>query len=151
MLRIDPDESAFFCDQRVFEFIAELARQQKLAGVTVLEAVLGFGRSAHLHRRHALENDRAVVIEIIDEETRLRSFSAQPDEIPDIGLITLDAVDVRGGKSAAGPHDVQSCPPSSRSPPSRRIPPSPPDHSPVIKPQPPFSSRTHLPPPGPPP
>src|SRR3546814_3241945 len=92
LLRIYTDESAFFGDQRVFEFIAELARQQKLAGVTVLEAVLGFGRSAHLHRRHALENDRAVVIEIIDEETRLRSFSAQLDEIPDIGLITLEAV-----------------------------------------------------------
>ncbi|WP_447954244.1 DUF190 domain-containing protein [Sphingopyxis chilensis] len=108
LLRIYTDESAFFGDQRVFEFIAELARQQKLAGVTVLEAVLGFGRSAHLHRRHALENDRAVVIEIIDEETRLRSFSAQLDEIPDIGLITLEAVDVLGGKSAAEPPDVQS-------------------------------------------
>src|SRR3546814_3696150 len=96
LLRIYTDESAFFGDQRVFEFIAELARQQKLAGVTVLEAVLGFGRSAHLHRRHALENDRAVVIEIIDEETRLRSFSAQLDVIPDIGLITLEAVDVLG-------------------------------------------------------
>src|SRR3546814_21109391 len=73
----------------------------------LLEAVLGFGRSAHLHRRHALENDRAVVIEIIDEETRLRSFSAQLDEIPDIGLITLEAVDVLGGKSDVEPPDVQ--------------------------------------------
>src|SRR3546814_11167631 len=114
MLRIDPDESAFFCDQRVFEFIAELARQQKLAGVTVLEAVLGFGRSAHLHRRHALENDRAVVIEIIDEDTRLRSFSAQLDEIPDIGLITLEAVDVLGGKPAAAPPAVPTLPAASQ-------------------------------------
>ena len=108
LLRIYTDESAFFGDQRVFEFIAELARQQKLAGVTVLEAVLGFGRSAHLHRKHALENDRAVVIEIIDEEQRLRDFAAQLTEIPDIGLITLEAVDILGGKSAAEPPDVQS-------------------------------------------
>ena len=43
LLRIYTDESAFFGDQRVFEFISELARQHKLAGVTVLEAVLGFG------------------------------------------------------------------------------------------------------------
>lgn len=103
LLRIYTDESAFFGDQRVFEFISELARQQKLAGVTVLEAVLGFGRSAHLHRKHALENDRAVVIEIIDEEQRLRDFAAQLTEIPDIGLITLEAVDILGGKSAAEP------------------------------------------------
>ena len=74
----------------------------------MLEAVLGFGRSAHLHRKHALENDRAVVIEIIDEEQRLRDFAAQLTEIPDIGLITLEAVDILGGKSAAEPPDVQS-------------------------------------------
>jgi hypothetical protein len=102
LLRVYTDESAFFGDQRVFEFIAELARQQKLAGVTVLEAVLGFGRSAHLHRKHAL------VIEIIDEEQRLRDFAAQLTEIPDVGLITLEAVDILGGKSAAEPPDVQS-------------------------------------------
>ena len=98
----------FFVFGMVFKFIAEFARQQKLAGVTVLEAVLGFGRSAHLHRKHALENDRAVVIEIIDEEQRLRDFAAQLTEIPDIGLITLEAVDILGGKSAAEPPDVQS-------------------------------------------
>lgn len=108
LMRIYTDESAFFGDQRVFEFIAELALQQQLAGVTILEAVLGFGRSAHLHRRHTLENDRAVVIEIIDEETRLRTFAAQLDEIPDIGLVTLEAVEILGGKSAAEPPDVQS-------------------------------------------
>ena len=108
LLRIYTDESAFFGDQRVFEVISELARQQKLAGVTVLEAVLGFGRSAHLHRKHALENDRAVVIEIIDEEQRLRDFAGQLGEIPDIGLITLEAVEILGGKSAAEPPDVQS-------------------------------------------
>ena len=108
LMRVYTDESAFFGDQRVFEFIAELALQQQLAGVTILEAVLGFGRSAHLHRRHTLENDRAVVIEIIDEEARLRTFAAQLDEIPGIGLVTLEAVEILGGKSAAEHPDVQS-------------------------------------------
>ena len=108
LMRVYTDESAFFGDQRVFEFIAELALQQQLAGVTILEAVLGFGRSAHLHRRHTLENDRAVVIEIIDEEARLRTFAAQLDETPGIGLVTLEAVEILGGKSAAEHPDVQS-------------------------------------------
>ena len=48
------------------------------------------------------------MIEIIDEEQRLRDFAAQLTEIPDIGLITLEAVDILGGKSAAEPPDVQS-------------------------------------------
>ena len=108
LMRVYTDESAFFGDQRVFEFIAELALQQQLAGVTILEAVLGFGRSAHLHRRHTLENDRAVVIEIIDEEARLRTFAAQLDEIPGNGLVTLEAVEILGGKSASEHPDVRS-------------------------------------------
>ncbi|KAB2858444.1 MAG: DUF190 domain-containing protein, partial [Sphingopyxis terrae] len=55
-----------------------------------------------------LENDRAVVIEIIDDEQKLRDFAAQLAGIPDIGLITLEAVDILGGKSAAESPDVQS-------------------------------------------
>src|SRR3546814_15492671 len=89
LLRIYTDESAFFGDQRVFESIAELACKPKLAGVTVLEAVLGFGRSAHLHRTSARENDRAVAIDIAAEETRLPGFSPQLDDTPDLGLLTI--------------------------------------------------------------
>ena len=59
----------------------------------VLEAMLGFGRSAHMHRSHAFENDRAVVIEIVDEEGALRDFAARLGDVPDIGLITIEAVD----------------------------------------------------------
>lgn len=100
LMRIYTDESAFFGDQRVFEFIAGLARDQKLAGVTILEAMLGFGRSAHLHRKHVLESDRAVVIEIIDTEPLLRSFAAKLKDVPDIGLVTLEAIEIIGGKAA---------------------------------------------------
>ncbi len=99
LLRIYTDESAFVGDQRVFEFIAAQAREQQLAGVTVLEAMLGFGRSAHLHRRHALENDRAVVVEIVDGEAKLRGFAERLSDLPDIGLVTLEAVEVIGGKA----------------------------------------------------
>ena len=37
------------------------------------------------------------MIEIVDEETKLREFAAQLEEISDIGLITLEAVDILGG------------------------------------------------------
>jgi PII-like signaling protein len=100
LLRIYTDESAFFGDQRLFEFIAALARERRMAGMTVLEAMLGFGRSAHMHRSHAFENDRAVVIEIVDEEGALRDFAARLGDVPDIGLITIEAVEVLGGEFA---------------------------------------------------
>lgn len=99
MLRIYTDKSAYMGDRKVFEYVASLAREQKLAGVTVLEALIGFGRSAHFHRRHVLESDRAVVIEIVDEDAKLRAFVTALDDVPDIGLVTLEAVEILGGKA----------------------------------------------------
>ncbi|WP_298674337.1 DUF190 domain-containing protein [uncultured Sphingomonas sp.] len=100
LLRIYTDEAAFIGDRKVFEYVASLARDRKMAGVTVLEALIGFGSSAHVHRRHVLESDRAVVIEIVDWEDSLRAFVAMLQDVPDIGLITLEAVEVIGGKTS---------------------------------------------------
>jgi PII-like signaling protein len=94
LLRIYTDEAAYYGDRKVFEVVASKARDAKLAGVTVLEALIGFGRSAHLHRRHVLESDRAVVIEIVDDDTQLRAFVADLSAVPGIGLVTLEAVEV---------------------------------------------------------
>lgn len=99
LLRIYTDEAAYLGDRKVLEVIASRARDAGLAGVTVLDARLGFGRSAHVHRRHVFESDRAVVIEIVDEDERLRTFVDGLDDIPDIGLMTLEPVEVLGGKA----------------------------------------------------
>jgi len=99
LLRIYTDEGAYLGDRRVFEVIASRARDADLAGVTVLEARLGFGRSAHMHRRHVFENDRALLIEIVDEEAKLRSFVMTLDDIPDVGLMTLEPVEILAGKA----------------------------------------------------
>ncbi|EJU13714.1 hypothetical protein LH128_07407 [Sphingomonas sp. LH128] len=100
LLRIYTDEAAYIGDRKVFEYVASLARDQKMAGLTVLEALIGFGTSAHVHRRHVLESDRAVVIEIVDFEDALRAFVAGLSDVPDIGLMTLEAVEVIGGKAS---------------------------------------------------
>lgn len=100
LLRIYTDEAAYYGDRKVFEVVASRARDAKLAGATVLEALIGFGRSAQLHRRHVLESDRSVVIEIIDEETRLRIFAGTLNDVPGIGLVTLEAIEIIGGEAA---------------------------------------------------
>lgn len=94
LLRIFTDEAAYYGDRKLFEHIVELAREQNVAGVTVLEAMIGFGQSAHLHRKHVLESDRSLVIEVVDEERALRVFAANLQSIPEIGLITLEQVEV---------------------------------------------------------
>ncbi|BBC71644.1 conserved hypothetical protein [Altererythrobacter sp. B11] len=98
LLRIYTDEGAYLGDRKVLEVIASRARDAGLAGITVLDARLGFGRSAHIHRRHVFESDRAVVIEIVEKEQRLRTFVDGLADIPDIGLITLEKVEVIGGR-----------------------------------------------------
>ena len=94
LLRVYTDETAYFGDRKVFELIAERARDARLGGATVIEAMIGIGRSAHTHRRHILENDRSVVIEIVDEDVRLRTFMAGLRDLKGIGLMTLEAVEI---------------------------------------------------------
>jgi uncharacterized protein len=100
LLRIYTDEAAYFGDRKVFEEVASRARDAKIAGATVLQALFGFGQTAHQHRRHFLEDDQSLVIEIIDDEARLRDFVATLADISGIGLITLEAVEVLGGENA---------------------------------------------------
>lgn len=94
LLRIYTDEAAFHGDRKVFEEVASRARDARLAGATVLQALIGFGRSTHLHRPHVLEDDQSLVIEIVDREDRLRAFVASLGDIGGIGLITLEPVEV---------------------------------------------------------
>lgn len=94
LLRVFTDEAAYYGDRKLFDHIVAMAREQNVAGVTVLEALIGFGQSAQLHRKHVLESDRSLVIEIVDEEPALRAFAAHLESIPEIGLITLEQVEV---------------------------------------------------------
>jgi len=65
-----------------------------MAGATVVLALLGFGRTAHQHRRHLLEDERSLVIEIVDEDSRVRDFAENLTDLTGIGLITIEAVEV---------------------------------------------------------
>ena len=101
LFRIYTDEAAYFGDRKVFEVVATRARDAKMAGVTVLRALFGFGRSkTHVHRRHVLEDDQSLVVEIVDRETRLRAFVASLADVEGIGLITLETVEIIGGEAA---------------------------------------------------
>ena len=99
LLRIYTDEAAYYGDRKVFEVVAARARETKMAGATVLRALFGFGRSAHQHRKHFLEDDQSLVIEIVDDDARLRAFVAELADISGIGLITLEAVEILGGEN----------------------------------------------------
>ena len=96
LMRIYTEESARSGHKALFEAIVLKARDQGLAGATVLRGPMGFG---HTHRIHTasilnLSESLPVVIEIVDTEEKLRVFLASLETMDDIGLVTLEKVEV---------------------------------------------------------
>lgn len=96
LLRIYTDENALLGDQSLIDVIVRRARDARLAGATVLRGRKGFGESVRLHQHRDLgfDDNLPVVIELVDEETRLRGFLGALDDLKEIGLITFEKVEV---------------------------------------------------------
>lgn len=102
LMRAYTDEAASCGDQRVADMIVERARDFGLAGATVLRGRSGFGSGSELHSHHlfGISDNAPLVIEIVDEEGKLRGFVEQLADLRDIGLITLERVEVLSRRSA---------------------------------------------------
>jgi PII-like signaling protein len=96
LVRIYIGESDHFHGRPLYQAIVEFLRERHFAGATVLRGIEGFGAKSHLHttRILRLSEDLPVVIEIVDEETRLRSILPELDAMVKDGLITLEKVEV---------------------------------------------------------
>jgi uncharacterized protein len=82
--------------------ILELLRERKIAGATVIRGSAGFGAKAHLHttRILRLSEDLPMLIEIVDQEARLRAILPELDAMVTDGLITVERVEVVAYRSA---------------------------------------------------
>ena len=88
----------------LYEAIVLKAREQHLAGATVLRGPLGFGQSSRLHTAKVLRlsEDLPMVIEIIDSEAKVEAFLPVLDAMLGGGIVTLEKVKVlRYGKPGA--------------------------------------------------
>ncbi len=96
LLRIYTEEARRDGTRALYESVVLKARQAGLAGATVLRGPMGFGESTHIHTANILDlsANLPVVIEIVDAEDRLRAFAAGLGELKDIGLVTLEKVEV---------------------------------------------------------
>ena len=96
LARIYIGESDQWHGRPLYHAIVELLRDRGLAGATVLRGIEGFGRSARLHttRILRLSEDLPVLIEVVDQEDRLRAVLPEVDAMVGDGLITLERVDV---------------------------------------------------------
>lgn len=96
LLRVYTDESARSGAKALFEAIVCKARDDGLAGATVLRGPMGFGHSHHIQNASILHlsANLPLVIEIVDSEEKLRAFVESLESMKDIGLVTLEKVQI---------------------------------------------------------
>ena len=96
LLRIYTDESARSGHKSLFEAIVLKARDQGIAGATVLRGPMGFGHTHRIQNASILNlsGNLPLVIEIVDEEPKLRNFLSSIESMEDIGLVTLEKVEI---------------------------------------------------------
>ena len=96
LARIYIGESDTWHGRPLYEAIVHLLRKRGLAGATVLRGIEGFGAKQHLHwtRILSLSSDLPVLIEVVDQEDRVRAVLPELDAMVGEGLITLERVEV---------------------------------------------------------
>ncbi len=89
-------ESDLWQRKPVFSEIVRRARKAGLAGASVFRGIEGFGATSLIHttRLLSLSDDLPVVVVIVDEESRVRAFLPELNEVVGDALVVLDEVKV---------------------------------------------------------
>jgi len=108
LLRIFVGESDKHEGQPLYEWLVRKAREQGLAGATVLRGIEGFGAHSRLHTAKILRlsEDLPIVVEIVDTREKIEAFLPVVDQAITEGLATLERVAIRfyrsGSKAGRG-------------------------------------------------
>lgn len=96
LLRIFIGESDRHKGRPLYEWIVRKAREEGLAGATVLRGLEGFGAHSRIHTAKVLRlsSDLPIVIEIVDTEEKIDAFLPLIDEAVAEGLATVERVEV---------------------------------------------------------
>jgi len=97
LLRIFIGESDKHSGKPLYEWIVHQAREQGLAGATVLRGLMGYGAHSRLHtfKIEHLSQDLPMVVEIVDTRDKLEAFLDLIDDDITEGLATLEKAEVR--------------------------------------------------------
>jgi len=103
LLRIFIGESDRHEGVPLYEWIVRRARQEHLAGATVLRGLEGFGAHSRMHTAKILRlsQDLPIVVEIVDTQKNIQRFLEIIDGVIVEGIATLEDVNIhfyRGGK-----------------------------------------------------
>jgi hypothetical protein len=92
LLRIFIGESDKHDGKPLYEWIVLKAREQGLAGATVLRGMMGFGAHSRIHtfKIERLSEDLPIIIELVDTQEKLENFFAIIDNEIEEGLATME-------------------------------------------------------------
>ena len=113
LLRIFIGESDRWHGVPLYEAIVRRAREEGLAGATVLRGMEGFGAHSRIHTAKILRlsEDLPIVIEIADRPERIEAFLPLLDEMVQEGMMTLEKVRIiayrAGGRAGAGSEEQE--------------------------------------------
>lgn len=96
LMRIFIGESDKFNCRPLYQFLVEMFRREKLAGVTVLRGISGFGARSHLHTANILRlsQDLPIVVEVVDSKENIDRILPKVEQVMEDGLITIENVRV---------------------------------------------------------
>jgi len=98
LLRIFIGEADKYQGKPLYEWIVLQAREQGLAGATVLRGMMSFGgntRKIHTFRFDTLSEDLPIVIEIVDTQENLEKFLDVIEPQIKAGLATLEKAQIK--------------------------------------------------------
>ncbi|PYS59929.1 MAG: hypothetical protein DMF74_20100 [Acidobacteria bacterium] len=103
LLRIFIGESDRHNGKLLYEWIVIKAREEGLAGATVMRGMMGFGAHSRMHtfKIERLSQDLPIIIEIVDTREKLEKFLALIDNEIEEGMATLEKAQIhfyRSGK-----------------------------------------------------
>ncbi len=101
LLRIFLGEKDIVEHKPLFEVIVFKAREQGLAGATVIRGVMGYGansRTIHTAKILRLSEDLPIIVEIVDTEEKIQSFVPVVQELFKTagsgGMITIEKAEI---------------------------------------------------------
>ncbi len=100
LLRVFLGESDKVDGKSLYEALVVKAKEQGLAGSTVLRGIEGFGAASRIHTAKILRlsEDLPVVVEIVDTEEKIEAFMPTVDDLfqrsGSGGMVTLERAEV---------------------------------------------------------
>lgn len=96
ILRIYIDTLDKYKGEPLWEELLKEVKHEGLAGATVIKATAGIGAFSEVHsfKVWALAQELPLILEIIDDEEKIRAFIEHIDGMIDNGLVTLTNTEV---------------------------------------------------------